>query len=219
MKEEIHQTLLATHPLYKEIMQSVRAHLNLLPPSGGMAGIYSMIDNTRGVWQSPANVSMGSVVKPAVSITHNEQEDLNAPLDGKTVNAIRTFPGKGVLVWGAHMLDGNSGEWRYISVRRTTIFIEQSVKYAAKAFAFEPNDSNTWASLKAMINNFLTNLWQEGALAGATPKDAFFVKAGLGTTMTPADISEGWMKIDIGVAVTRPAEFIVINLQQKMPQS
>lgn len=219
LKEEIHQTLLATHPLYKEIMQSVRAHLNLLPPSGGMAGIYSMIDNTRGVWQSPANVSMGSVVKPAVSITHNEQEDLNAPLDGKTVNAIRTFPGKGVLVWGARMLDGNSGEWRYISVRRTTIFIEQSVKYAAKAFAFEPNDSNTWASLKAMINNFLTNLWQEGALAGATPKDAFFVKAGLGTTMTPADISEGWMKIDIGVAVTRPAEFIVITLQQKMPQS
>ncbi len=215
-KEEIHQTLLATHPLYKEILQSVREHLSLLPPSGGMAGIYSMVDNTRGVWQSPANVSMGSVVKPAINITNDDQEDLNVPLDGKAVNAIRTFPGKGVLVWGARTLDGNSGEWRYISVRRTATFIEQSVKYASAAFVFEPNDANTWASLNTMISNFLTNLWREGALAGAKPEDAFFVNIGLGTTMTPVDISEGWMKINIGLAVTRPAEFIVITLQQRM---
>ncbi|MEQ8702940.1 MAG: phage tail sheath C-terminal domain-containing protein [Phaeodactylibacter sp.] len=215
-KEEIHQTLLATHPLYKEIMQSVRAHLSLLPPSGGMAGIYSMVDHTIGVWQSPANVSMSSVVKPAVNITSYEQEDLNVSLDGKAVNAIRTFPGKGVLVWGARTLDGNSGEWRYISVRRTATFIEQSVKFAAEAFVFEPNDSNTWTSLNAMIRNFLTNIWREGALAGPTPEHAFFVNIGLGTTMTPADISEGWMKINIGVAVTRPTEFMVITLQQRM---
>jgi phage tail sheath protein FI len=215
-KKDIHQTLLATHPLYKEIMQSVREHLSLLPPSGGMAGIYTMVDNTIGVWQSPANVSMNSVVKPAVNITSDEQEDLNVPLDGKAVNAIRTFPGKGVLVWGARTLDGNSGEWRYISVRRTATFIEQSVKSTAEAYVFEPNNANTWTSLNAMISNFLTNLWREGALAGAKPEDAFFVNIGLGTTMTPVDILEGWMKVNIGIAVARPAEFIVIILQQRM---
>lgn len=218
-KEDIHRTLLATHPLYKAIMQSVREHLNLLPPSGGMAGIYTMVDNTVGVWQSPANVSMNAVVKPAVNITNDEQEGLNVPLDGKAVNAIRTFPGKGVLVWGARTLDGNSMDWRYISVRRTAIVIEQSIKYAAEAYVFEPNDANTWASLNTMIRNFLANIWQQGALAGAKPEDAFFVNIGLGTTMTPVDILEGWMKINIGVAVVRPAEFIVIQLQQQMQTS
>lgn len=215
-KAEIHQSLLAVQPLYKDIMKSVQAHLSLLPPSGGMAGIYTMVDHTIGVSQSPANVAMGSVIKPAVNITYNEQEDLNAPLDGKAVNAIRTFPGKGVLVWGARTLDGNSGDWRYISVRRTVIFIEQSIKYAAEAYVFEPNDANTWASLNTMIRNFLTNLWQEGALAGAQPEDAFFVNIGLGTTMTPVDILDGRMKINIGLALTRPAEFIIIQLQQQM---
>ena len=218
-KEEIHQSLLAMQPLYKDIMKSVQEHLSLLPPSGGMAGIYAMVDDNIGAWQSPANVSMSSVVKPAVNITSDEQEDLNVPLDGKAVNAIRTFPGKGVLVWGARTLDGNSSDWRYISVRRTAIFIEQSVKYAAEAYVFEPNDANTWASLNTIIRNFLTNIWQQGALAGATPEDAFFVNIGLGTTMTPVDILDGWMRINIGIAVTRPAEFIVIILQQRMQQS
>lgn len=218
-KEEIHQTLLAIHPLYKAILQSVREHLNLLPPSGGMAGIYSMIDNTIGVWQSPANVSMGSVVKPAVNITNDEQEDLNVPLDGKAVNAIRTFPGKGPLVWGARTLDGNSQDWRYISVRRTVIFIEQSIKYASEAYVFAPNTASTWTNLKALINNFLTNVWQQGALAGATAEDAFSVNVGLGATMTPVDILDGIMRISVKIAVTRPAEFIVITFQQKMQSS
>lgn len=218
-KEEIHQSLLTAHPLYKAILQSIREHLNLLPPSGGMAGIYAMVDNTRGVWKAPANVSLGAVVKPAVNINNQEQEDLNIPLDGKAVNAIRTFPGKGVLVWGARTLDGNSMDWRYISVRRTAIFIEQSIKYGIEPFVFEPNDANTWTNLKAMITNFLTSIWQQGALAGATPEDAFFVNVGLGSTMTPADILDGWLKISIGIAVVRPAEFIVITLQQKMQTS
>lgn len=215
-KEEIHRTLLAVSPLYQEIMQSIREHLNLLPPSGGMAGIYTMVDHARGVWKAPANVSLSSVVKPAVNIPNQEQEDLNAPLDGKAVNAIRSFPGQGVLVWGARTLDGNNQEWRYINVRRTAILIEQSVKLAAEAYVFEPNDANTWTNLKAMIDNFLTHLWRQGALAGAKPEDAFFVNVGLGITMTPVDILDGWLRISIGIAVVRPAEFIVITLQQKM---
>jgi hypothetical protein len=184
-----------------------------------MAGIYSMVDNARGVWQSPANVSMNSVVKPAVNITNEDQEDLNVPLDGKAVNAIRTFPGKGVLVWGARTLDGNSMDWRYISVRRTVVFIEQSIKYAVEAVVFEPNDEPLWINVKTMITNFLTSVWHQGALAGATPQDAFSVNVGLGSTMTPADILDGILRISVGVAITSPAEFIIITFQQKMQTS
>ena len=215
----LHQTLLAISPLYKAILGSVREHMNLLPPSSGMAGIYSMVDNSIGVWQSPANVSFGSVVKPSVNLTNDEQEDLNVPLNGKAVNAIRTFPGKGPLVWGARTLDGNSLDWRYVSVRRTVIFLEQSIKYAAEAYVFQPNTAITWTNIKALITNFLTNTWQQGALAGATAEDAFSVDVGLGTTMTPVDILEGIMRITVKIAVTRPAEFIVITFQQKMQQS
>lgn len=215
----LHQALLAISPLYKSIINNLREQLNLLPPSGAMAGIYSMIDNSVGVFQSPANVSVGSVVKPAVSITNEEQEDLNIPLDGKAVNAIRTFPGKGVLVWGARTLDGNSQDWRYISVRRTAIFIEQSIKYAAEAYVFQPNTADTWTNLRVLITNFLTNVWQQGALAGATAADAFSVDVGLGVTMTPVDILDGYMRILVKVALTHPAEFIVLTFQQKMQSS
>jgi phage tail sheath protein FI len=215
----LHETLLAISPLYKSILNAIRENVNLLPPSAAMAGIYSMVDNQIGVFQSPANVSMGSVSKPAVNINNEEQEDLNLPLSGKAINAIRTFPGKGILVWGARTLDGNSQDWRYISVRRTVIFIEQSVKYAAEPYVFAPNTASTWANVKALITNFLTNVWKSGALAGATPEDAFSVDIGLGVTMTPVDILDGFMNITVKIAVTRPAEFIVITFQQKMQQS
>jgi phage tail sheath protein FI len=184
-----------------------------------MAGIYSMVDNSVGVFQSPANVGVGSVIKPAVNISSEQQEDLNIPIGGKAVNAIRSFPGKGVLVWGARTLDGNSQDWRYISVRRTVIFIEQSIKYAAEPYVFEPNTSSTWSNMKALLVNFLTNVWQSGALAGATAEDAFSVDVGLGSTMTAVDILDGYMRISVKIAVTRPAEFIVITFEQKMQQS
>jgi phage tail sheath protein FI len=215
----LHQTLLAISPLYKAIMTTIREKINLLPPSAGIAGIYSMVDNQIGVFQSPANVSFGSVIQPVVNITNDEQEDLNVPLNGKAVNAIRAFAGKGVLVWGARTLDGNSQDWRYVNVRRTVIFIEQSIKYATEPYVFAPNVSSTWTNIKAMITNFLTNVWQSGALAGAVPDDAFSVDVGLGATMTPVDILDGIMRITVKIAVTRPAEFIVITFQQKMQQS
>ncbi len=215
----LHQTLLVTVPLYKAIMKEVKHQLNILPPSGGMAGVISMVDHTVGVSKSPANVSMGKVVKPTVNITNLAQEDLNMPLNGKAVNAIRTFPGKGVLVWGARTLDGNSQDWRYISVRRTVIMIEQSLKIAAEAYVFEPNVSNTWVTIRGMMVNFLTDQWKRGALAGATPEDAFSVDIGLGVTMTPTDILDGFMNISIKLAVVRPAEFIVITIQQQMQKS
>jgi phage tail sheath protein FI len=215
----LHQTLLAKLPLYKAVLSEVRNNLNVLPPSGGMAGVISMIDGEVGVFKSPANVSMGSVVSPTVNLTSKDQEDLNVPLNGKAINAIRSFPGKGVLVWGARTLDGNSQDWRYLSVRRTVMMIEQSLKIASEAYVFEPNEVNTWVAVKGMMTNFLKDQWKQGALAGAVPEDAFSVDIGLGATMTPTDILDGVMRITVKLAVTRPAEFIVITFQQQMQKS
>ena len=215
----LHQTLLAKIPLYGAVLADVRNILNILPPSGGMAGAISMVDGEVGVFKSPANISLGSVVSPAVNLTSKEQEDLNLPLNGKAVNAIRTFPGKGVIVWGARTLDGNSQDWRYISVRRTVTMIEQSLKSASEAYVFEPNVVNTWVAIRGMMTNFLKDQWKAGALAGSTPEEAFSVDVGLGVTMTPTDVLDGIMRITVKLAVTRPAEFIVITFQQQMQQS
>jgi phage tail sheath protein FI len=217
--KRVHQSLYSLSSVFKDILQDIRKELNLLPPSGAMAGIYSMVDNTVGVFKSPANVSVGSVIAPAVSINHHQQENMNVPLSGKAINAVRSFPGRGVLVWGARTLEGNSQDWRYISVRRTVIYLEQTIKYAILAYVFEPNTAATWESVRAMIANFLYNTWQSGALAGATPRDAFNVTVGLGTTMTPQDILAGIMRITVTIAIVRPAEFIVLNFEQKMQQA
>lgn len=197
----------------------MKDYLNLLPPSAAMAGIYTMVDNTRGVWKAPANVSVNYVNKPKENIDNAMQADLNMPMNGKAINAIRTFPGEGIKVWGARTLDGNSQDWRYINVRRTITFLEQSVKNAARAYVFEPNDANTWINMKCMIENFLRSVWKRGGLAGASPEDAFEVHVGLGDTMTPEDILEGIMRITVLVAVSRPAEFIEITFQQQMQKS
>lgn len=206
-------------PSYKLVMEAILKKKNLLPPSAAMAGVYTSVDNERGVWKAPANVAVSSVVAPAVLIDHKQQEDLNAPILGKAICAIRPFIGLGVMIWGARTLDANSLDWRYINVRRTMIMLEQSIKFAAKAYVFEPNVKNTWVSIQAMISNFLTNIWKQGGLAGAVPADAFQVNVGLGTTMTATDILEGIMKIEVRVAVSRPAEFIVISFEQQMQKS
>ncbi len=215
----LNQTLLAVCPMLKTILNQVRGQLNTLPPSAAMVGIYSMVDNSRGVWKAPANVSLSSVVAPAVNITGEDQEDLNVTITGKSVNAIRPFIGEGVIVWGARTLDGNSQDWRYINVRRTLIYIEQSIKYAAKAYVFEPNTAGTWLNIKSMLNNFLTELWKQGGLVGATPDQAFEVAVGIGSTMTSNDVLDGIMRISVKVAISRPAEFIVVTFQQKMQES
>lgn len=216
---ELHKILTAVCPLYGDIMLAIKSKLNLLPPSAGMAGVYTSIDNSRGVWKAPANVSLNAVVSPSVEITHDQQEDLNVTTAGKSINAIRTFIGEGTLVWGARTLDGNSLDWRYINVRRTMIMLEESIKLATKAYVFEPNVSNTWVTIKSMINNFLTSIWKRGGLAGATPDDAFGVFVGLGETMTPQDILDGILRVTVLVALSRPAEFIEITFQQQLQKS
>jgi hypothetical protein len=216
---QVHRSLVVVSPLYLKVMKKLQLLLNLLPPSGGMAGVYTRIDNAIGVFKAPANTGINSVVSPAVDITSADQEDLNVPLDGKAVNAIRTFPGRGVLIWGARTLDGNSQDWRYINVRRTIIMLEQSIKYACLAYVFEANNAGTWITVKNMISNFLTNQWKSGALVGAKPEEAYSVDIGLGSTMTADDILDGYMRITVKVAIVHPAEFIVITFQQKMQTS
>jgi hypothetical protein len=215
----INSTVGALSPLYKTAMKNIREELNLMPPSPAMCGVYALVDSQEGVHKAPANVSLNSVVRPAFPVNSDDQEDLNSPLSGKAINAIRSFVGKGVLVWGARSMDANSQDWRYISVRRTLIMIEQSIKNSVEAYVFEPNTARTWLKLKTSIDNFLTEVWKNGSLAGSTPSQAFEVNVGLGSTMTPNDILEGIMRVSIKVAITRPAEFIEITFEQKMQES
>ncbi|MGB5172916.1 MAG: phage tail sheath C-terminal domain-containing protein, partial [Eudoraea sp.] len=219
-KNSLHLGLVEISPTYKHILVKLREVLNLLPPASAMAGVYTMVDTSRGVWKSPANVSLNAVIKPSTTISHDDQKNLYVDaMSGKSINAIRTFPGIGNLVWGGKTLDGNSLDWGYINVRRTMIMLEQSIKLALRAYVFEPNDGNTWVTVKSMIVNFLTDKWKQGALAGATPNDAFDVQLGLGTTMTSLDILEGRMLVSVKLAIVRPAEFIIVTFEQQMQKS
>lgn len=204
--------------LYFQVVAGLRDFELELPPSSGMVGIYASVDENRGVWKAPANVNMDLVIEPVIKITDKEQRDLNVdPVAGKSINVIRSFTGRGpAIVWGSRTLAGNDNEWRYISVRRFYNMVEESVKNASMQFVFEPNDANTWTRIKSMIENFLSQQWQAGALMGASTDEAYFVKVGLNETMSELDIWEGRMIIEIGMAVVRPAEFIILKFSHKM---
>jgi phage tail sheath protein FI len=211
----------ADKTLYNNIVKEIKKQFEVtLYPSAAMAGVYARVDFERGVWKAPANVSLRLVKDPSELVTHDQQMNLNVDATtGKSINVIRKFAGKGVIVWGARTLAGNDNEWRYVPVRRLFIFVEESVKKATEFVVFEPNDANTWLRTKTMIENFLTGLWREGALAGAKPEQAFYVKVGLGQTMTALDILEGRMNIEIGMAAVRPAEFIILKFSHKLQES
>ncbi len=212
----IENAVMKTNSLFTGIQSKITETLRTMPPSGAIAGIYAMVDSTRGVWKAPANVSLNSVIAPAVKLDNTDQDGLNVHTTGKSINAIRAFTGKGTLVWGARTLAGNDNEWRYIPVRRFFIMAEESINKATAPFVFEPNDANTWLMVRSMIENFLTLQWRAGALQGAKPDDAFYVSVGLNQTMTDLDIFEGRMIIEVGLAVVRPAEFIILRFSHKM---
>jgi uncharacterized protein len=216
IQEHYDKVVFDTNTIYQSIVNEVKKEGSKLPPSAAIAGVYAMVDFNRGVWKAPANVSLASTVKPWIKIDNDQQEDLNVDLTGgKSVNAIRAFMGQGTLIWGGRTLAGNDNEWRYISVRRFFNMVEKSLKLGTNWAVFEPNTEVTWLKVKAMMNNFLSNLWKAGALVGGSPADAFFVNVGLGSTMTQVDILEGKMNIEVGLAVVRPAEFIVIKFSHK----
>ena len=206
--------------LYNRAKGAINDIEMLMPASSAVVGVYAQVDNSRGVWKAPANVNIDYVVRPELLITRAQQEDLNVDsVGGKSINVIRSFPGRGpAIIWGARTLAGNDNEWRYVSVRRFFIMVEESAKNATQQFVFEPNDRNTWIRVKSMIENYLTQQWKAGALMGVTTREAYFVKVGLGETMTELDIWEGRMIVEIGLAVVRPAEFIILRFMHKMLQ-
>ncbi len=207
-------------PVYKTILDGVSSSMAAMPPSGAIAGIYAMVDRTRGVWKAPANVSLASVIGPTVTFSKSQLDNLNVDTAaGKSINAIRSFFGKGTLVYGSRTLAGNDNEWRYVPVRRLFMMVEESVKKATEQFVFEPNDANTWVKVQAMIENFLYNIWRQGALQGIKPEHAYYVSVGLNKTMNPIDILEGRMIVEIGMAAVRPAEFIILRFSHKMAES
>ncbi len=205
--------------IYGNVRNALAGYSVTLPPAAAVAGVYATVDRTRGVWKSPANESLASVRSLTVAIDQDLNDGMNVDATGKSINALRAFAGKGFLVWGARTLAGNDNEWRYVSVRRFFNMVEESCKKATEPFVFEPNDANTWVKVKAMIENFLVLQWRDGALAGAKPENAFYVRVGLGTTMTAQDILEGRMNVEIGMAVVRPAEFIVLRFSHQMQEA
>lgn len=211
------QSLAADIPLFADMLGVLVEKNCVLPPSAALAGVYAYVDESRGVWTAPANVDLNYVDRTTYKLNDDQQSGLNvSPVDGKSVNAIREFIGRGILVWGSRTLDGNSSDWRYVSVRRTTIYLEQSIKGALGTFVSAPNNPNTWAAVVLMISNFLTDFWRQGGIQGAKPQDAFSVACGLGTTMTGEDILNGRMIVQVQFAPIHPAEFVLLTFTQRM---
>ncbi len=213
------QAIIQLIPYYKETLEKLVQESSLVPPSGAIAGIYAQNDNYVGVWKAPANMSLAAVRGVSCLIDNQSQEEMNISTTGKSINAIRPFSGKGILVWGARTIHGNDNEWRYIPVRRLFIYVEESVKKSTEWAVFSPNTQNTWMKIKCQIENFLINLWRAGGLAGATPQEAFYVNVGLGTTMDSQDILEGRLIVEIGMAASRPAEFVILRFSHKLQES
>lgn len=206
--------------LYNRIRRLLADLRVTLPPSPGIAGAYVSVDRDRGVWKAPANVGLQAVISPVDLMTDEQQGTFNIDATtGKSINAIRSFTGRGTVVWGARTLAGNDNEWRYVPVRRLFITIEESVKKATNFAVFEPNDASTWLKVKGMIESYLYTLWEQGALQGSKSESAYFVNVGLGRTMTAQDILNGLLKVEIGIAAVRPAEFIILRFSHRLAQA
>jgi phage tail sheath protein FI len=211
---------LTENQIYEGARAAIRDLPCKLPPSAAIAGIYAAVDNERGVWKAPANVGVAAVIGPTIAVSADDHEQMNVDSKaGKSVNAVKVVSGKGTMVYGARTLAGNDNEWRYVNVRRLFIVVEESLKRATEAFVFEPNDAHTWTRVKGMCDSFLSTLWRQGALQGAREEHAFKVSVGLGSTMTPDDILNGRLIIELALAAVRPAEFIVLRFSHKMAES
>ncbi len=189
----------------------------LAGPSGFAAGMWAKTDGRRGVWKAPAGVetSLLGVAGLQYVVEDGEQDQLNP----QGVNCLRRMPGYGPVVWGTRTLATKADpEWRYVPVRRTAIFIEQSIYNGIQWAVFEPNDHRLWASLRLNIDSFMNGLFRSGAFQGEKSSEAYFVRCGLGDTMTQGDIDRGQVIVIIGFAPLKPAEFVIVRIQQKVGQ-
>ncbi|MET7708621.1 phage tail sheath subtilisin-like domain-containing protein [Micromonospora sp. NPDC005413] len=191
------------------VRDPISGELELTPPSGHLAGIWARTDALRGVHKAPANEPVRGAVDLGYLVTRPEHDVLNP----KGVNVIRYFAGEGIRVWGARTLAAEASEWRYLNVRRLSIAIEQAIANGTRWMVFEPNDFTLWRSIRRDIGAFLTRVWRDGALLGRSPEEAFFVKCDEETN--PVDVRDAGMVIaHIGIAVVKPAEFVVFKLSQ-----
>jgi phage tail sheath protein FI len=198
---------------YAPWLVSSTASANIVPPAALMAAVYSVVDAESGVWRAPANYPLIAIAEPQVIINDAEQATLNVDAaTGISIDAIRLFAGKGVLVWGARTLDGNNSDWRYVNAQRTGMMISASIRNALPAYVFMPNNAMTWAAVAANVNAFLTSLWQQGALQGMTAQTAFNVTVG-----REPEIESETMVVTVLVAIVRPSEFVVLRFEQAMP--
>jgi phage tail sheath protein FI len=180
----------------------------MVPPSGHMVGVYNRTDGERGVHKAPANEIVRGAIDLELVLSRGEQDTLN-PIG---VNCIRTFPGRGIRVWGARTLSSD-GSWRYINVRRLFIVVESSIDVGMQWVVFEPNDHKLWSRVRRDTNAFLTNIWRSGALFGLTPSDAFYVKCD--EELNPAEVRDlGQLIIEIGISPVKPAEFVIFRISQ-----
>lgn len=182
-----------------------------VPPAGHVAGIWSRIDATRGVWKSPAGLaaSIAGVLRTEFTVTDTLQNDLNP----QGINCIRTIANT-TVVWGARTLDTTTFDNKYIAIRRTMMMVKESIRDGIQWAVFEPNNHNLWASLRLNIETFMGGLHRAGAFQGEKSSDAFFVRCGKGQTMTQADIDAGQVIVEVGFAPLKPAEFVIVRLSQ-----
>lgn len=180
----------------------------LVPPSGHVAGVWARTDDTRGVWKAPANDTIRGVLDVERSITQNEQSVLN-PIG---INAIRPFGVRGIRIWGARTLASDT-DWQYINVRRLFNMVESTILTGTQWAVFEPNDVALWEGVKRTLNAYLRGLWQAGALFGASPDQAFFVRCDE-TTNPPESIDAGKLVVEVGIAPVKPAEFVIFRISQ-----
>jgi uncharacterized protein len=179
-----------------------------VPPSGHVAGIWARNDSERGVWKAPANEVVRGALNVATPITMAEQ----GPLNQVGINCIRTFGTSGIRLWGARTLSSNPS-WRYVNVRRLFNFIEQSIERGTQWVVFEPNDFDLWQRVKRTLYSFLIGLWRQGALVGATPAQAFYIKCDEETN-PPESVDEGKLVVEVGIAPVKPAEFVIFRVSQ-----
>jgi len=182
-----------------------------VPPSGAIAGIYSRVDEARGVWKAPANEVIYGITGFAQNLTDAEQDVANVDASGKSINILRSFTGRGNVVWGARTLAGNDNEWRYVPVRRLAIQIETSLLKGSNWAVFEPNDEPLWNNLNSSFSVFMETMYRQGAFQGSRQEQAYFVKVGLNETMTQTDVDEDRLIYEVGFAPLRPAEFIILR--------
>ncbi|WP_323836695.1 phage tail sheath family protein [Photorhabdus africana] len=200
--------------VYKKAVTAIKDVNKTIPASAIMAGVYCATDANRGVWKAPANIVLNGISDVEERLTDDDQKVMNP----KGINAIRYFSNKGFVVWGACTLKKDDDNWRYIPVRRLFNAAERDIKQAMRFAVFEPNSQPTWERVRSAIDNYLHQLWQQGALVGSHPQEAYFVQIGQGITMSEVDIKQGRMIVKVGMAAVRPAEFIILQFSQKVAQ-